>query len=127
MIDASNDRQRIKTTKKFLNLISSHLSNRKDLRGEEYLCVICTNYAVVKPNVLVFRDAHNRKPCNKIMVENHVLLDHMSDIVQDVEPVGDIVIFKNMSMIRGKYIYRPSLHGKNRRWERAFSRNFSDG
>lgn len=112
--------QQIQTTKKFLHLISSHLSSRKGLKGKQYVCVICANYAVLKPNVLVFRNTHDRRPYTRVMVENHVLLDHMSDILEDVRPVGDnIVIFKRMSMVPGTYVYRPALHSKIRRWEKC--------
>lgn len=114
-------------TRRFLNLIAYHLSGRSECKGVEYHCIICDNYVSFKPYVEVFRSKHNRNYSDKISVDRHVLFEHMSELLQDTEGLGTLVLIKNRCMVRGHYVYRCSVGRKRRRWERVVSTSFTNG
>lgn len=105
-------------TKKFLNLLATHLSHREDLRQFVYYVHIHeSGYVVFFPNVHIFPNRYHRKPEDKKLVLNHVLWDHMNTLVdKDATTSTSLFHVHRNSMICGEYVYKFSISRVKRNW-----------
>lgn len=126
-------------TKSFLQCITKHLSSRPECRGVTYRLVLgkkddlnsnkseidFSGYISFSPHVEVYHDRYSRKPCDKLPVEEHVILIHFMDelyagrakfsngqIKESIKIHGD-------KIVPGIYEYQPSITNKRRRWVRV--------
>lgn len=96
-------------TRRLLNLLSSHLSTRKGCSGTEYVLKISGDTIEFSPNVYCFPDLHKRKQTDRMPILEHVLLQHMSDVLRSQYDT----IF-----VDGIYWYKLSVDRSRRRWTR---------
>lgn len=110
-------------TVKFLSLIASHLSGRKEFRGLEYKILVMPHLhqdnhfvCVSEPDAKCFKDKHSRKTCDIDTVCDHVCKYHMQKDIMSVDARSDQIIYTNL--VPGMYMYQKSITGKSRRWIR---------
>ena len=115
---------RERNTLMLLRSISDHLSSRKDCRGVEYEVDVSVNKDdqgvdfiefSMNPITYVYPDPKRRKSEDKVSVLYHVLTQHFQILLQEIDLDGNIKV-QPSRIIPGKYIYRLSVNGKQRRW-----------
>lgn len=115
---------REKNTIMLLRSISDHLSSRRDCKGVEYEVDVSINkdehgIAFIEfsmsPVTYVYPNPKRRKPEDRVNVLYHVLTQHFQILLQEIDLAGTVKVQPGR-IIPGKYIYRLSVNGKQRRW-----------
>lgn len=111
-------------TTKFLSLIASHLSGRKEFGGLEYKILIMPYLyqndhfvCVSEPDARCFKDRYSRKTCDIDTVCDHVCKYHMQKDIMSLDVRSNQIIYRDL--IPGVYMYQKSITGKSRRWMRV--------